>query len=109
MFGWLRRKSEELFGGKPRSSRWPRVREEAIRRTPYCIACGRSKDLEAHHIRPFHLQPELELDLDNICVLCADPCHLVHGHLMSWQRHNPEVIEHCRRYREALERSKTPS
>jgi len=106
MFGWLRNKTTELFGGTPRSSKWPKVRAEAVRRTPYCIACGRSKDLEAHHIRPFHLHPELELDLENICVLCADPCHIVHGHLMDWKRFNPTVLEDCRRYRQNLERAK---
>ena len=106
MFGWIRRKTTELFGGKPRSSKWPRVRDDAIRRHPFCAACGRIKDLEVHHIQPFHLRPDLELDPANLCVLCADPCHLVHGHLMSWQRHNPEVVEHCRRYRDSLEKAK---
>lgn len=108
MFEWLRRRTEKLFGGNPRSSKWPRVREDFLRRNPCCLACGRAKNLEVHHIRPFHLNPELELDPRNLVPLCAEPCHLVHGHLMSWVRHNPDVVEHCNRYRAALEKAKTP-
>ncbi len=110
MFWWLRRRAGELFGA-PRSGRWPKVRAEAIRRQPFCEACGRAKDLEVHHVIPVHVakeigRPELELDPSNLVVLCGDPCHLVHGHLMSWSRHNPVVREDCRRYRQQIEAAK---
>jgi hypothetical protein len=36
-------------------------------------------------------------------VLCADPCHFVHGHLMSWRRHNEAVREDCTRYRKRID------
>jgi 5-methylcytosine-specific restriction endonuclease McrA len=101
MLGWLRR-TAELFAGKPRSGQWPRVRREHLERFPACAACGRSRDVEVHHVLPFHDRPELELDKDNLVTLCADPCHLVHGHLMSWTRSNPEVREDCRRYQKKL-------
>jgi 5-methylcytosine-specific restriction endonuclease McrA len=106
MLGWLRNRATELFGGQPRSSRWPKARAEAIRRQPFCIACGRSKSLEVHHIRPFSLAPDLELEQSNLTVLCGDPCHLVHGHLMDFKRHNAAVVDDCRRYRDALDRAK---
>ena len=38
-------------------------------------------------------QVDLELVAENLVTLCADPCHIVHGHLMSWTRINPRVRE----------------
>lgn len=87
---------------------WARVRRQHLEREPACAACGRSGDLEVHHIQPYHLRPELELDdgtngLDgNLVTLCADPCHFVHGHLLSWKRSNPSVREDCQRYRQRM-------
>lgn len=100
MLGWLRRQTDELFG---RSGAWARVRREHLEREPACIACGRTKDLEVHHVRGYRDHPELELDPRNLATMCADPCHFVFGHLMSWQRINPHVREDCERYRKRLE------
>lgn len=103
MLGWLRRQAEDLFGA-PRSGAWQTVRRKHIEREPACAACGRRGDLEVHHIVPFHERPDLELDdgsngLDgNLISLCADPCHLVHGHLMSWKRSNKDVRRDCAAY-----------
>ena len=102
MFGWIR----EKFFGAPRSGKWPAVRKRHLEREPACAACGRRRDLEVHHILPFHKHPELELDdgVDgsgtdgNLITLCSDPCHLVHGHLLSWLRWNEGVREDCRKY-----------
>lgn len=101
MLSWLFRRGEELIG---RSGSWPRVRREHLRREPVCAACGRSKDLEVHHVVPYHERPELELDdgtngLDgNLVTLCADPCHFVFGHLLDWRRSNPSVRADAERY-----------
>ena len=94
---WL---SPELIatGGRPRSSQWPRVRQEHLRRCPACIACGRRRDLEVHHVVAYHERPDLELVAENLVTLCADPCHIVHGHLMSWSRINPRVREDAAAY-----------
>ena len=108
MFGWIRKQADDLFG---RSGAWARVRREHLAREPECAACGRSKDLEVHHILPYHEHPELELDdgtngLDgNLITLCADPCHFVHGHLMGWSRSNPDVRDDAARYRNKVERA----
>jgi hypothetical protein len=99
MFGWLRRTADDLFG---RSGAWPRVRREHLEREPCCIACGRSKTLEVHHVVPYHEDPGLELDPGNLVTLCADPCHLVHGHLLNWKLSNPHVREDAGRYRERI-------
>lgn len=51
--------------------------------------------LNVHHIRPFHLYPELELVEDNFITLCENPgfnCHFVIGHCMFWTAWNPTVV-----------------
>lgn len=105
MFGWLRRRIED-YG---RSGVWKSVRQRHLEREPACAACGRAKDLEVHHIKPYHLHPELELDdgtngLDgNLITLCADPCHFVFGHLLNYRtRANPHVREDAARYLERM-------
>jgi len=99
MFGWIR---ETVFGA-PRSGQWPRVRREHLAKEPACIACGRTKGLQVHHVIPVHVDPGGELDPGNLVTLCGDPCHLVHGHLMSYaKRWNLQVREDCRRYREKV-------
>jgi 5-methylcytosine-specific restriction endonuclease McrA len=111
MFDFLRRlvarreatPQDGLYG---RSWKWPRVRATHLEREPRCIACGRDKDLEVHHVVPYHLDPSRELDDGNLITLCADPCHLVHGHLMSWLRWNPSVREDCRTYAAKLAAAK---
>lgn len=98
MFRWIK---DTLFGA-PRSGKWPRVRRQHLEREPACVACGRTKALEVHHVLPFSERPELELDPDNLITLCGDPCHIVHGHLMSWTRSNPDVRQDCERYRQKM-------
>lgn len=97
LLGWLfGRRDEGEFG---RSGAWPRVRREHLAENPECIACGRKKDLEVHHVQPYHKRPDLELDRSNLVSMCGDPCHFVFGHLMNWKRANPDVREDCRAYR----------
>jgi 5-methylcytosine-specific restriction protein A len=102
MLGWFRTRAEELFGAG-RSGQWARVRREHLAKEPACIACGRTRDLEVHHVQGFHEHPELELDPENLVTVCADPCHLVFGHLLNFKRINPYVREDCKAYRNRLE------
>lgn len=81
-----------------RSPKWTQVRKEHIKNNPFCIACGRDKKLEVHHIVPVHISPELELAPSNLVTLCADPCHLLFGHLMNFKSYNKMVIEDCSVY-----------
>lgn len=92
---------EEMEG--PRSSQWPRVRSEFVRLHPICEACGGIEDLNVHHVEPFHLKPELELDLKNLITLCREH-HFRIGHdpdgpwkpaRPNWSASNPEVRKHC--------------
>lgn len=96
MFGWLFQRRDDI--GAPRSGQWPRVRREHLAKQPVCQACGRAKTLEVHHIQPLH-EGGQELDPSNLITLCGDPCHIVHGHLMSWLKTNPDVVADCQRYR----------
>lgn len=79
-----------------RSGEWPRVRKEHLALHPVCEMCGGSEKLEVHHIRPFHLHPDLELSPDNLITLCeADRdganCHLLFGHLGNFKSFNINV------------------
>jgi 5-methylcytosine-specific restriction protein A len=76
-----------------RSPKWNSVRKKHLENNPKCAACGKDKKLEVHHIKPVHKYPDLELDPSNLMTLCADPCHLVFGHLMDFKSWNIFVIE----------------
>lgn len=57
--------------------------------------CGSKTILEVHHIRPFHLHPELELDDQNLITLCernGHDCHFTAGHFHNWRNWNPNVV-----------------
>lgn len=87
----------------PRSPHWPAVRETHLRAQPRCAVCGGDKHLQVHHIQPFHLHPELELDLTNLLTLCEPSdvlgcnCHLVFGHFGDWQTFDPDVVANAAR------------
>lgn len=81
-----------------RSSKWTAVRKEHLKSNGYCSACGRDKKLEVHHKIPVHISPELELDPSNLITLCADPCHILFGHLMNFKSYNKSVVEDCAVY-----------
>lgn len=81
-----------------RSSKWPKVRKQHLAENPVCSACGRSKNLEVHHIEPVHLNPDRELDPTNLITLCSDPCHIVFGHFMDYKSWNINVVKDCSVY-----------
>ena len=83
---------EHYFGETPRSSRWSSTRGSLLKDHPFCSACGSEKDLECHHIEPFFLHPEKELDENNLIVLCR-VCHFLFGHLKNWSSFNTTVVE----------------
>lgn len=76
-----------------RSSRWESVRVAFIKANPTCAACGH-KATQVHHIQPFHLHPELELDPANLISLC-DRDHLLFGHLGNFESYNVNVRADC--------------
>ena len=85
-----------------RSPKWHTVRKNHLISNPVCAACGRSKKLEVHHIVPVHVEPSKELDTDNLMTVCADPCHIVFGHLMDFKSWNIDVNEDCKKYSQEI-------
>lgn len=88
--------------GHERSPEWPRVAHEHLANEPACMVCGhRGHGLQVHHIKPFHLHPDLELDPNNLITLCelrGRDHHLLIGHLDNWESHNVQVRADCKRY-----------
>jgi len=55
--------------------------------------CGGTKAVEVHHLIPFSIAPDLELDPHNLITLCERKkyginCHLLVGHLGNYRRFN---------------------
>lgn len=93
--------------GHKRSSKWNKVRKEHLKNNPTCALCGGTKKLNVHHIRPFHVHPELELEPSNLITLCEDKgegiyCHLFFGHLGNYKSINVTVVEDIKIWREKL-------
>ena len=86
-----------------RSPKWQAVRKEHIKNNPNCIACGRNKKVEAHHIEPVHVWPEKELNPSNLVTLCDDPCHLIFGHLMNYKSWNEYIINDSKEYLDRIQ------
>jgi endogenous inhibitor of DNA gyrase (YacG/DUF329 family) len=70
--GGVSTENEKLRGEKP-TREW---RKEVFKRDNFtCQECGDTrKTLNAHHIKPWALYPELRHDIDNGVTLCVD-CH----------------------------------
>lgn len=89
--------------GSARSSRWPSVERAFKKAHPTCAACGQKgrllwRQLDVHHIVPFHIEPRLELVESNLITLCRglganrkDRHHFTVGHLGDWSGSNPYV------------------
>ena len=106
----------DFLKGKPyktRSSLWRNVRKNHLLKEPTCQWCHGTKNLEVHHIMPYHEFPELELLEENLITLCdislwnrmlnaiglgapaGDQDHLNKGHLGSYKKYNPEIRNQC--------------
>ena len=83
--------------GAVRSPEWPRIRAAHLLKEPSCQVCGGTTKLNVHHIRPFHLHPELELDDNNLITLCTGSsntinCHVRLGHWDNFKdKYNPNI------------------
>ena len=80
------------FGGTKRSSKWRSVRNKFIESNDECACCGSMKKLQVHHIEPFCIAPERELDTTNLITLCSR-CHLFVGHCGWWAAYNSKLKE----------------
>ena len=55
-----------------RGSRWNTIRKGALRQTPFCACCGKTRHLQVHHIIPFRLTRDNSPT--NLIPLCR-ACH----------------------------------
>jgi hypothetical protein len=97
--------------GLKRSSKWPSVRAAWLKANPKCAACGSAVKVEVHHMHPFHLFPERELDPTNFITLCEGRggcnCHLTFGHCGNWSHWNESVVGDARYFAIMLAEAKT--
>jgi len=98
----IKQVADALSGKAPlsskRSNRWPTVRKNYLKSNSICAVCASTQQLEVHHVKPFHLHPELELEPTNLITLCESnrngvSCHQFFGHLGNYKRINPSVRE----------------
>jgi len=84
-----------------RSPQWQHIRKEFINKNPICAACSSKLLLQVHHITPFHENPSLELDENNLITLCIyNLCHLKIGHGTSYKTYNPNILKHIKLIKE---------
>lgn len=111
MLGYIKYLKDLVQGktsrGFKRSSSWRKVRAEHLKKNSICAVCGGNKKLEVHHIIPFHLAPELELEPSNLITLCEVKqfginCHLLIGHLGAYKAINPSCVEDAKVWSEKL-------
>lgn len=86
----------QAIGLKPkegRSPQWEKVRNDFIKGR-VCEACGKDHQLNAHHVVPFHVDRNKELDPTNLIALGEGGtinCHLWLGHCGDWKTWNAQV------------------
>lgn len=93
--------------GKKRSPDWPAFRKQWLLGHPRCAVCGATKNVVPHHLEPFSLFPQRELDKLNVVTLCEGPgvnCHLLFGHLNNFASYNPTCLEDAEEWKEKIER-----
>lgn len=97
--------------GTKRNPEWRKVRKKFIAKNPRCMVCDGVKKLEVHHVLPFHMFPDQELNESNLMTLCdGDPklgiqsCHQLFGHLGRWTSFNPNAVEDAKIWRKRLEK-----
>lgn len=73
---------------------WRKVRNAFVKEHPKCACCNIERELEAHHVKPWHLFPDLRYEFSNLITLCRD-CHFRFGHGRNWKKWNPEVRTLC--------------
>lgn len=95
--------------GHARSPHWRKVRDAHLRKQPLCQLCGGDKNLNVHHIIPFHIDPSRELDPTNLITLCNGSsstisCHIRFGHFDNFRtKWNPNVVKDVALWRARFE------
>lgn len=102
--------SGKVPSGTKRSNKWPEARAAHLKIEPLCQVCGTTEKLQAHHLKPFHLHPELELDPKNLITLCEKPGrnhHILFGHLMNFKSFNVNCKDDVDQWQEKIKNRPT--
>ena len=96
--------------GPKRSPKWAAARKEHLKKFPKCAICEGTQQLNVHHIKPFHLHPDLELEPSNLITLCECAsygiiCHILVGHLGDYKNINPNSVEDAKTWNAKLKES----
>lgn len=105
---FTKRKSDVFEVAADRSGQWRAFRNNIVK-DGKCAICGSRKNLQAHHKKPFKDFPELELDPDNIVILCENPsrnCHFVFGHLFNWSAYNDDIVNTIQYFQIIMKKAK---
>lgn len=92
-----------------RSPEWRKLRDAWLHSHGFCAACGTTEFLNVHHIKPFHMFPDMELDVGNLLTLCESPshnCHFTFGHAFNWSLWNPDVVEDAKLFSERIQEAR---
>jgi hypothetical protein len=111
MSSW-RSVSDRLTGKAPRgasrSSGWRSFRNGWLSDHPRCEFCKGRRECVAHHLIPFWMAPEFELDPTNVVTLCergkygVGNCHLFFGHRGNWRNVNIFCLADVERWRRVV-------
>jgi len=96
-------RAREKAKASQRSGKWVTVRKKFLAKNKKaglgCAACGNTVGLQVHHVRPYHLHPELELVESNLRAMCSSvtglECHEFLCHGGSWKAYVPIIDELC--------------
>lgn len=94
---------------KPRDKRWAKESKQYLADNPHCVVCGTSDYCVVHHLKPFHLFPELEMCPMYWRTVCETPSHNDHfavGHLFNWTNYNESFDDLSKRFRDLLRESR---
>lgn len=88
---------------KNRSSKWPQARRDYLKEHPVCEITGETKNLDVHHIVPFHVRPDLELLPSNMITLTRRKgIHFIFGHLLNWKSWNENIDQDAEMWRNKI-------
>ena len=85
------------------SARWKRLRAAHLEKEPECAVCGRTANLEVHHIVPVAVDKSREFDAHNLITLCATPCHFAFGHFFCYHCYNKDVRKMAAEFKKAMQ------
>lgn len=93
---WLNLFQDRTFGAV-RSHEWRYFRNMNIK--DKCEICGSKFFLELHHVFPFHIRPDLELDENNVVTVCRRH-HYEFCHFLNWKKFNIDIKNHIEKINE---------